>query len=83
MNLRDQEEHDRMFLKNEVQRISSTYNEEQQKLELMNKVRETMGANDDPHDDLKIHTIKRLQPMMSSVLPYPFAQYFPSYSVPC
>ena len=57
MNLRDQEEHDRMFLKNEVQRISSTYNEEQQKLELMNKVRETMGANDDPHDDLKIHTI--------------------------
>ena len=27
-----------MFLKNEVQRISSTYNEEQQKLELMNKV---------------------------------------------
>ena len=37
----DQEEADRLFLKTEVQRISSTYNEEQQKLELMNKIQQT------------------------------------------
>ena len=36
----DQDAKEKDFMQREVQRISATYNEEQQKLELMNKVGE-------------------------------------------
>lgn len=39
----DQDAKEKSFMQREVQRISATYNEEQQKLELMNKVYSVQG----------------------------------------